>query len=185
MPLGKTHQKINLWTLPVALAAGVGASWYLDGSAPTPTLIAAAQDYLPEFPRSLVDDWLSIAWWQASAAFLVGYLLSTYGVYPDQDIHHLRIYPERQYRIWGSFLYYWSLPYGLLFKHRGISHTPIVGTLTRVLFMGLWGIPVLMWFAGMPASDVFQYGIWGFAGLAVADIIHIAADTLRPDRLFR
>ncbi len=126
---------------------------------------AVAQYYLPDPPTVLGNiGWDNLPWWHGALAFALGYLLSTYGVYPDQDVHRVRIYPERRYRIWGSILYYWSLPYGHLFKHRGISHAPIIGTLTRVLFMGLWGIPVLMWFAGMPWWDIAQYSAWGFAG---------------------
>ncbi len=185
MPLGKTHQRINLWSLPVVLAAGVGAAWYLDGNAPTPAMLSAVHERLPELPDQLTGGWSSIGWWRGALAFALGYLLSTFGVYPDQDIHHVRIYPERRYPIWGSFLYYWSLPYGLLFKHRGVSHWPIVGTLTRVVFMGLWGIPALMWFAGMQWADVVGYSAWGLAGLMAADLVHCGADALRPDRLFR
>ena len=185
MPLGKTHQKINLWCLPATIAAGSALAWYLDGGGPTPAALAAARQYLPDLPAVLGISRDSLPWWHGALAFALGYLLSTYGVYPDQDIHHVRIYPERRYPVWGSILYYWSLPYGHLFKHRGPSHLPVVGTLTRVLFMGLWGIPVLMWFAGMQWADIAQYCAWGFAGLAVADMVHIAADAIKPDRLFR
>ena len=181
MPLGKTHQKINLRCLPVALAAGGGAAWYLDGGALAIPAVSAVREYLP----AALSDADGIGWWQSLIAFALGYLLSTFGVYPDQDIGHQRIYPERQYRIWGSILYYWSLPYGYLFRHRGISHFPIIGTLTRVLLMGLWGAPVLMWFAGMEWAHILQHSLWGFAGLAVADMVHILADWIKPDRWLR
>ena len=32
-----------------------------------------------------------------------------------------------------------------MFKHREISHDHILGTVTRVLFMGLWMLPLIPW----------------------------------------
>lgn len=65
---------------------------------------------------------------------------------------------------------YWY-PYGLLFKHRGVSHWPFIGTATRLLyFVPLW--PVL-WYYG----DREQ--LWlAVAGLCLADMLHAGLDWL-------
>ncbi len=61
--------------------------------------------------------------------FALGFLLSTFLVSPDMDMFNT--YP---YRRWGILKFLW-LPYALLFKHRGISHVPVLGTITRVAYM--------------------------------------------------
>ena len=113
MSSGRTHRLVNMMALIVpASAAG---AWFLG-------------DY-------------SIGNWQSLATLAGGYFLSTVGINPDQDIGGgRRTFPERG-GLWGSFLFYWSMPYGFMFKHRGISHEHVIGTLTRVLFMGLWILP--------------------------------------------
>ncbi len=155
MPSGKAHCILNL---KAALPFGVGA-------AGVATFVSSAA----------TDPLLALA------AFAGGYLLSTCGVNPDQDLGHIRIFPER-WPVWGMLLFWWSLPYGKLFRHRGISHWPVVGTLTRVLVMGLWIVPLLLWlFPQIPKLELFQYSLWAFAGLAVADLAHIAADLFLRD----
>lgn len=65
------------------------------------------------------------------------------------------------------FRQWWKI-YAQIFKHRGLSHIPIVGTLLRLLWLG-WPIfltilePKLLW-------------LWG--GLLVADIAHIILDAI-------
>ena len=117
----------------------------------------------------------SIGQWQCLAALGSGYFLSTVGVHPDQDISG-RTFSERK-GLWGSFLHYWSLPYGWMFTHRGISHEHFIGTITRVLFMGLWLLPIVpILVFGIDWQAVTAYSAWVFLGMTVADSMHIAAD---------
>ena len=77
----------------------------------------------------------------------------------------------------GYFLFYWSKPYGWMFRHRGISHEHFVGTITRVLIMGLWLLPLVPLIVfGVDWKIVVPYTAWVFLGLTVADSMHIAAD---------
>jgi uncharacterized metal-binding protein len=75
------------------------------------------------------------------------------------------------------FQAFW-LPYGLLFKHRGISHWPIVGTATRLAYIAL--VVAGMWFVvGCPDIPAFwewpEAQMW-VAGLAVSDLAHFVMD---------
>lgn len=101
-----------------------------------------------------------------SAAYIYGTLL----LHPDLDLaHKIRLFS------WKGLL---TLPFRLysrLFRHRGLSHMPVIGTLTRVAWlMGLfylldWAYPSLnnthTWFA--------------IGGLTVADFFHVLLDRLR------
>jgi uncharacterized metal-binding protein len=51
---------------------------------------------------------------------------------PDLDIH------SRQYLRWGWFRWLWR-PYQRSIRHRSpLSHGPIIGTVVRILYVGLW-----------------------------------------------
>ncbi len=74
-------------------------------------------------------------------------------------------------------MHVWSLPYGVFFRHRGISHEHVIGTITRVLVMGLWILPIIAYLSlGVEWEPVVHYSGWVFLGLTVADSMHIAAD---------
>ncbi|HEY9753266.1 MAG TPA: metal-binding protein [Coleofasciculaceae cyanobacterium] len=61
-----------------------------------------------------------------------GYLFSGLMFGPDLDIH------SRQYRRWGVLRWIW-LPYRRSMRHRSVlSHGPIVGTVLRIIYLGLW-----------------------------------------------
>ena len=63
-----------------------------------------------------------------STGFLIGGLM--FG--PDLDIY------SRQYQRWGWFRWIW-LPYRKLMRHRSFwSHGPIVGTVLRLAYLGVW-----------------------------------------------
>lgn len=72
----------------------------------------------------------------------------------------------------------WYL-YGRLFKHRGVSHWPVIGTLTRVVYLALFAVPVIVaW--GRWDWLVYQIsGKWFYVwliGLTAADVLHGALD---------
>ena len=97
-------------------------------------------------------------------------------VTPDADIPHIT-HDERRMirrlsivgRIWVA--YWW--PYGRIFRHRGISHAPLVGTLTRMLYL-MWWLPLVI------AEPPSVGAVLPFAAMwCVQDIIHLAADGWR------
>jgi uncharacterized metal-binding protein len=71
--------------------------------------------------------------------FASGYLISLFLFSPDLDTK------SASYRRWGALRHLW-LPYIIMFKHRGISHNPIIGPLLRLLYVGVivLGITVLL-----------------------------------------
>ena len=70
----------------------------------------------------------------------------------------------------------WTL-YGKLFKHRGISHVPVIGTLTRLVYI-LW-IPLLIMVIYRVSFDV-PWNTVGllFIGLCIADTLHVTLDKI-------
>ena len=68
-------------------------------------------------------------------------------------------------------------------QDRGISHEHILGTVTLVLFMGLWMLPLIpLLMLTIDWKIVAPYCGWVFLGLTVADSMHIAADRGRKQR---
>lgn len=79
-----------------------------------------------------------------------------------------------------------SLPfrsYSLIFRHRGLSHTPLLGTLTRVAWLG--GFLLLALYLidkPLPSQNALLFLIktpfflYGIAAIALADWCHILLD---------
>ena len=105
-----------------------------------------------------------------SAAFIYGTLF----FHPDLDLAR----NTRLFSIKGIL----SLPfrpYSYLFKHRGISHIPILGTLTRILWLGaLFTLFYLFLDRPIPSLDEIPYLLFGSIGLMAADLFHITLDQL-------
>lgn len=77
------------------------------------------------------------------------------------------------------------LPYATVCRHRGISHWPLIGTLTRIGYLCLWWCGVslaLRWAGGGNMIRVpLYYADWiacAAAGLAVSDAGHWATDAI-------
>lgn len=107
--------------------------------------------------------------------FAGAFIYGTFFLHPDVDLaRNIRLFSLK------GLLTLPFRPYSYLFRHRGISHMPIIGTLTRVLwlmgFMWLlfscldWAYPNLHW-----NQPPFWFGI---SGLALADFFHVLLDRL-------
>lgn len=57
------------------------------------------------------------------------FVFATFLLSPDLDLHHSS--PAQN---WGYLKTIW-LPYSKIFKHRGLSHVPILGTGTRFIYL--------------------------------------------------
>jgi uncharacterized metal-binding protein len=64
-------------------------------------------------------------------SFSVGYVLGTFFLSPDLDLKHSK--PSKR---WKALKILWR-PYQKKSKHRGISHIPLLGTFTRLLYIFL------------------------------------------------
>ena len=99
---------------------------------------------------------------------------------PDLDlIHQIKLFSLR-----GLL----TLPfrfYSKIFKHRGLSHSIIFGTATRILWLS--GVALLLFYVAyrtIPTEKTFLYYlnyyklyvIYGLAGIVLADWCHLALD---------
>lgn len=127
-------------------------------------------------------------------AFAGSYLLGTFLVTPDLDLAENRVRAKGR---WGVVGFFW-IPYGLMFAHRGLSHTWLAGPLTRVAYMGVVGFllyglaQALLGYLGVhlelgahwqaPPSDV----LWALVlGYYTSQWLHLIADGIWPDTDFR
>ena len=120
-----------------------------------------------------------------SVVFALAYLFGTFLLSPDMDL--AKSDPMSN---WGLLRFVWR-PHVQVFKHRGISHVPVLGTLTRVLYL-LAMIYILSAVASAcfdlrwrlsfrDLLDVDWTGVlWGLCGLCLPDLFHVLAD-----RVFR
>ncbi|MCX7750606.1 MAG: metal-binding protein [Candidatus Bipolaricaulota bacterium] len=96
---------------------------------------------------------------------------------PDLDLA-----TSRAARRWRGARILWR-PYAALFRHRGISHSPFLGPLTRLVYLGLLGgigWAILHRLAGVPFPRAFPTDslIPVLAGLYLPQLLHVALDRL-------
>jgi len=127
-----------------------------------------------------------------AVAFVGSFLLGTFLVTPDLDLAEQNVRAKGR---WGLLGLFW-VPYGLMFSHRGLSHTWIVGPLTRILYMGAVGVAIY-WLFRMVLGYLHinfdlqgrlqappQAMVWGLVlGYYISQWLHIAADGVWPDTL--
>ena len=157
MPSGKTHTRIDLFLLVILLLA---AAYFWGG------LVGFfGRDEMAEY----------------SIVFVVAYLFGTFLLSPDMDLN-----TSDPMKNWGVLRLLWR-PYAQVFKHRGLSHMPIVGTLTRVFYIFivvyvLFAVANAFFDLGWKMSvddlkEIDRYAVvWALAGLCLPDIFHIVAD---------
>jgi uncharacterized metal-binding protein len=119
--------------------------------------------------------------WAAVALFAGAYLFSSLMLSPDLDLRY-----NHTRRRWGLLGFIW-IPYTKIFKHRGVSHSLLFGTLTRLGYLGLlavliiwglsyfdlWPLPVAQLASG--PIDLWLVGIL-VAGLWLPNILHTLVD---------
>jgi uncharacterized metal-binding protein len=145
---------------------GLGGAFYL------------AQGGSPEEPRA--------------PAFLLGYLAGTFLLSPDLDLAEKGVRAQGRWGVLGAL---WR-PYGWLFRHRGLSHTWILGPLTRLgylllllfLLYGLlkgvaafMGASLALALPPLP-KEVLLFGLLGYY---LSQWLHLVADGIWPDHDLR
>jgi len=159
MPSGKTHTRIDLLMLIVLIGV---ASYFWD-----PLTDYFGRDEFVEY----------------GGVFVVAYMFGTFLLSPDMDLN-----TSDPMKNWGVLRLLWR-PYAQLFKHRGFSHVPILGTLTRIVY-----ILLLVYVLCAVANALFDMGwelsidklkdidkktvLWGVCGLCLPDLFHIVADRM-------
>ncbi len=112
--------------------------------------------------------------------FAISFLYATFFMTPDLDLaNSIRLLSLR-----GLF----SVPfrsYAFIFRHRGMSHSLLLGTLTRLCWLFLHAIGFLYLFYNIKPTNIdfipycqsFQtYFLYSLAGVFLADASHILVD---------
>ncbi|ACO04585.1 MAG TPA: hypothetical protein DEP48_09015 [Persephonella sp.] len=123
--------------------------------------------------------------------FISGYIIGTFFLSPDNDIYHSK--PNRR---WGFLRFVWY-PYTKIFSHRGISHIPVIGTATKIVYLSLVSLILIYIFIfslkyAFPDLDIqildrfrdvdiysFLSGSFVFSfifGIFLAEMVHIFTD---------
>ena len=102
-----------------------------------------------------------------------GYLLGSFLVTPDMD--QAGKGSSRALRRWGALWVLW-LPYGALFRHRGVSHLWPLGALTRILYLAFLLAPLAPLFGDLPGRLPPGSLPALVAGFLLADLLHVLAD---------
>lgn len=121
-------------------------------------------------------------------SFTLAYAAGTFLLSPDLNLAEGRVNSKRR---WGWLGFVW-VPYGRMFSHRGLSHTWLLGPLTRLVYVGLlllsvWALisaawPDLAWPNLKAATPLSLTVVLPLAlGYYVSQWLHLIADGVRPD----
>ncbi len=116
--------------------------------------------------------------WDELVVFTASYAGSSLLLSPDLDLAE-----SDATRRWGPLRLLWW-PYTAAFKHRGLSHSILLGPLTRVLYLGLlaacaWGALYLAFglrvgWRPPPARAVAAF----LAGIYLSNLLHVLLDRI-------
>jgi uncharacterized metal-binding protein len=117
--------------------------------------------------------------------FIGSFIYATLFLHPDLDLVH----KTSLFSLKGLLTFPWR-GYSMIFKHRGISHLPVIGTVTRILWLLAW-ISVVLFIIGKKTNllSVLQKYEWEISyiilGLICADIAHLFVDLVTSRRKLR
>lgn len=159
---GRTHETMNI------VALGALAIGYQYASAKG--LTAPIDPYLTDENRLI---------------FLASYLLGTYLITPDLDLAYQSVRAKSN---WGVLGLLWR-PYGIIFSHRGISHTWLAGPFTRLAYLAalIYGFAILIHaFAPRvgigieisltPGPELYHAAVPAVAGYYLSQWAHLLVD---------
>lgn len=134
---------------------------------------------------------VSNADWESVGCFSIAYIFGTFILSPDIDLG------PNKYSRWSKLFLY---PYSLIFKHRGISHSIFLGTLTRILYGLILGHILIVigqsFFEQERITEVYlsflshlffdfnydfwphKWLLWMHAGLFCSDLSHVFLDSV-------
>lgn len=121
-----------------------------------------------------------------AATFATGFFVGTLLLSPDLDLAEGRVNSKRA---WGPLGFLW-VPYGRLFSHRGLSHSWLVGPLTRLVYLALLVLLVVgvikyalpgVALPAVPQPISLKVVLPILAGYYLSQWLHLIADGVRPD----
>jgi len=125
--------------------------------------------------------------------FILGYTIGTFFLSPDLDLKHSK--PTKRWKFLKIIWY----PYQKVFKHRGLSHIPILGTFLRLFYLMFvltliyimlyllipnhWkeGSEILSSINPLVLIESIAYKEWAFytiLGLLASELMHTVVDVL-------
>ncbi|MFK7604195.1 metal-binding protein [Deinococcus sp. SM5_A1] len=122
--------------------------------------------------------------------FTVAFAAGTFLLSPDLDLADGHVDSKRY---WGWLGFVW-VPYGKLFRHRGLSHSWVIGPLTRLAYLALlitlivgvlrYAVPTLT-LPTIPQPISLKFILPLVLGYFLSQWLHLIADGIRPDHGFR
>lgn len=111
--------------------------------------------------------------------FTIAFAAGTFLLSPDLDLAEQNVSSKRN---WGYLGFLW-VPYGWVFSHRGLSHTWLIGPLTRLFYLALL-LAAPVWFSRDLLHN-FRIGqddaLAVMVGFYISQWLHLLADGLSPD----
>ena len=120
---------------------------------------------------------------EEGATFIGCFIYATLFMSPDVDLAH----QNKLFSLKGLLTLPFRL-YALLFSHRGLSHMPIVGTLTRLIYLSVLSLIIyVLVYQTIPSFSTLLELIkshkalilWGLFGAFLADIAHETLDCFK------
>ncbi|MDB5045782.1 MAG: hydrolase [Deinococcus sp.] len=126
--------------------------------------------------------------------FTLAYFAGTFLLSPDLDLAEGQVDSKRR---WGVLGFLWA-PYGMMFSHRGLSHTWVLGPLTRLAYLAIMvgivaGLLFFLWpglrLPALPQpfilADLWPALLPPLLGYYLSQWLHLIADGVRPDHGMR
>ena len=115
----------------------------------------------------------------AAVAFTAAFAAGTFLLSPDLDLAERHVSSKRA---WGWLGFLW-IPYGWLMSHRGLSHTWVVGPLTRLAYLAaLLALPAYLLREHLHLLRFSQAeALAAAAGYYASQWLHLIADGVMPD----
>ncbi len=114
---------------------------------------------------------------ETALALGAGLAFGTLLVTPDLDLQR-----NDARRRWGKMRFIWA-PYAALSRHRGMSHTYLVGPTIRLAYLALWAAP-LVWGAQhlqiTPTLPSWNHMTIAVIGYFLAQWLHLLCDGIMP-----
>ena len=103
--------------------------------------------------------------------FALAYLFATFFLSPDLDID------STPYKRWGILRILWW-PYKVIFKHRGMSHHPIIGPLSILINLIIILLPLVILSELGVAQIPLKFIAAAIIGIVIPIEVHIVADAV-------